>query len=143
MPKKTTKKSNGKANGGRPPFEPTDEQRQQVQAMAGMGMRHEDICVLTINPTTGSGVSTATLHKHFKEELLAGGARAKMQIAQSLFARMREGNVAANIFLAKVRLGWSEKVEIEDVTPKYIGPKPMEEEEWAEKYADEPSTTAH
>ena len=98
---------------GAPGFEPTDEQRKIVETSAGLGITHEDIRQLIINPNTGGAIAIQTLHNHFKKELEQGGAKAKVQIAESLFKQMRGGNVAAAIFLAKVRLNWSEKIIVQ------------------------------
>ena len=101
------------AGAGRPPFEPTEKDRATVETAAGLGLPHEDICHLVVNPTTGKGIALQTLHNHFRKELDDGMAKAKLQIADNLFKQMRGGNVAAAIFLAKVRLGWSEKIRVE------------------------------
>ncbi len=92
-------------------FEPTEEQRQFVETTSGLGITQDDICHLVINPETGGGISKRTLHKHFKEELNAGGSKAKAMIAQKLFDHLKAGNVTTAIFLAKVRLGWVERQE--------------------------------
>jgi len=96
---------------GRPAFEPTGEQRNMVETLSGLGIPQEQICLLIINPTTGKPIDLKTLHKHFRDELDTGLAKANSTIAQSLFKHATgkgPGAVAANIFLAKVRLGWKE-----------------------------------
>jgi hypothetical protein len=34
------------SRGGRPPFEPTDEQRRNVEIMVGLGIPQDSICVM-------------------------------------------------------------------------------------------------
>jgi hypothetical protein len=84
-------------------FEPTDEQRRTVRAMAGYGMPHVDIA-------TFLDIDAKTLRKHFTRELELGSIEATTKVAQSLFRMATEGkNVAAAIFWMKARAGWREK----------------------------------
>lgn len=84
-------------------FEPTDEQRRTVRAMAGYGMPHVDIA-------TFLDIDAKTLRKHFTRELDLGSIEATTKVAQSLFRMATEGkNVAAAIFWMKARAGWREK----------------------------------
>ena len=108
--------------GGRPPHEPTEERRRQVEGMAGNGLTNEQIArVMRIGETT--------LKKHYPEELARGGAMATALVGQSLYrmatdwmqppgeGEPRKGPdkaaVAAAIFWMKARAGWSEKVKLE------------------------------
>ncbi len=59
-------------------FEPTEEQRRTVRAMAGFGVPHEGIAtLLEIDPKT--------LRRHFRRELDRGAVEATAKVAQSLF----------------------------------------------------------
>jgi hypothetical protein len=88
----------------RPPFKVTEQNRNTVKALAGYGLKHEQIVsVLGIR-------STKTLRKHFRHELDAGGAEADAQVAQTMFKMATSGNhPAATIFWLKTRASWSEK----------------------------------
>jgi hypothetical protein len=88
-------------------FEPTEEQRRLVRAMAGFGIRQDDIAAhLEIDPKT--------LRKHFRRELDRGTVEANAKVAQSLFNMATSGNnVAAAIFWMKARAGWREKHDLE------------------------------
>ena len=87
-------------------FEPTDEQRRTVRAMAGFGVPHEDIGTLL-------EIDAKTLRKHFRRELDRGSIEATAKVAQTLFAMATSGqNVAAAIFWMKARAGWREKHEL-------------------------------
>jgi hypothetical protein len=66
-------------------FEPTDEQRRTVRAMAGFGVPHEDIGTLL-------EIGAKTLRKHFRRELDRGTAEANAKVAQSLFNMATQGN---------------------------------------------------
>lgn len=74
-----------KNEGGRPPFEPTEDQRKQVKVLAGFGLVQAQICLLITNPQTGKPISEPTLRKHFEEELAIGTAQGDSQVLQSLF----------------------------------------------------------
>jgi hypothetical protein len=93
------------------PFAPTKEQRDQVEAMAGYGIPHEDICRLVINPRTGCPIDDKTLRRHFRYELDTGYVKANAKVVQSLYAQATGGNVTAAIWWTKARMGWAERVE--------------------------------
>ena len=57
--------------GGRPPFEPSDEQRKNVEAMTGFGIQQE-LARLIENPQTNKPITAKTLRRHFKHELETG-----------------------------------------------------------------------
>jgi hypothetical protein len=78
---------------GNPAFRPTEEQRRFVAAMAGMGMRHEDICRVL-----GSGrkyhrgpMARTTLDRHFRHELDGGIALFRFEITTKLREAVRAG----------------------------------------------------
>ena len=88
------------------PFEPTEEQRRTVRAMAGYGIPQEDIATLL-------EIDAKTLRKHFRRELDRGAIEATAKVGQSLFRMATEGqSVAAAIFWMKARAGWREKHEV-------------------------------
>ena len=108
--------------GGRPPHEPTEERRRQVEGMAGNGLTQAQIArVMRVGETT--------LKTHYAEELARGSALATAMVGQSLYrmatdwmqppgeGEPRKGPdkaaVAAAIFWMKARAGWSEKVKLE------------------------------
>ncbi len=102
---------------GRPPFQPTDEQRRQVEAMVGYGMPEGQIALLILNPQTHRPIDEKTLRRHFRSEIDRGQVKANAAVAQSLFRLATGGNVTAAIFWAKTRMGWKETTVLEhDVT---------------------------
>ena len=91
-------------------FQPTEEQRRTVKAMAGLGVPHEGIAVLL-------EIDAKTLRKYFPAELERGSVEATAKVAQSLFQMATAGkNVAAAIFWMKARAGWREKHELQVTT---------------------------
>ena len=95
---------------GRKPFEPTAKERQQVEAMAGVGLPHDQIGALVRD-----GVCTDVIRQYFAKELKAGKAKASAKIGQTLFNRAIGGETAALIWWTKSQMGWKEKRDI-DVT---------------------------
>ena len=95
---------NDKKKRGRPPFEPTDEQRKIVKALAALGMPYRDIGYVL-------GISEDTVAKHFRQELDVGPVEANARVGQFLYQQAQR-NLTAAIFWAKTRMGWREKSEI-------------------------------
>ena len=78
-------------------FQPTEEQRRTVKAMAGLGVPHEGIAVLL-------DIDPKTLRKYFHLVLARGAVEAPAKVAHSLFQLATAGNnVAAAIFWMKAR----------------------------------------
>jgi len=95
-------------------FEPTDEQRKQVEAMKGYGIPEPDIALLIINPRTEKPIARETLRKHFAYELSVGNAKANAKVAQSLYQQATDGkNTTAAIWWTKTRMGWKETQNLE------------------------------
>lgn len=112
-----------RAKRGRPSFEPTKAQREQVGEWSAAGIPHEIIA-------QAIGVGIDTLKKYFSHELDFGRHQANVKVAKSLFQMAtQEGNVAAAIFWLKTRAGWKEKQEEPKPNPQvhfhtYSGPRP-------------------
>lgn len=85
-------------------FAASDEQRQMVRALAGYGLKQEQIAVLV-------GVkSTATLRKHFHHELVRGPIEAQHNVRRTLFKLATSGrNPGVTMYWLKRWGGWSEK----------------------------------
>lgn len=122
-------------------FVPTEQQRQQVETLAGFGLRHDEICLLIINPATTRPVGADVLAKAFPDELAAGPVKTSAKVAESLFKRATSedgaGAVPAAIWWTKCRMGWKERVAV-DVEVKsgvVVAPPGMTPEEWIEKAA--------
>lgn len=97
---------------GRPPFEPTDDLRKQVEFLAGIGLAHHKIAQsLRISPTT--------LRKHFREPLKSGALQAKARVLSSLFdMATKHRNTSAAIFYAKTRCGF--RIDGQTEPPKRV-----------------------
>lgn len=90
---------------GRPPYQPTEQDRKTVEAMAACGIPHEQIAPVV-------GMAPKALRKHFRDELDLAATKANAKVAATLFAAATSGrDLAATIFWCKVRLGWREATE--------------------------------
>ena len=99
-------------------FEPSPEQRSKVRALAGYGLKHEQIAALV-------GVrSTATLRKHFRHELVRGPVEAQVNVRRTLFKLATSGrNPNATMYWLKRWGKWSERGK----TPEPIDSRPIED----------------
>lgn len=117
---------------GRPAFQPTGEQRKNVELMSGVGLPHEQICAL-VRDRGGNPISRNTLEKYFAEELVAGAAKINTKVGQFAINTMlglpinpenpppdykpmtpitNEGSRAGLLQMhLKARMGWRETVE--------------------------------
>lgn len=98
---------------GRPKWEPTDKDRKLVESMAAIGIPHADIARVL-------GISENTLRKRCKHELATSAAKANAAVGGALYRNALSGNVAAQIFWAKTRMGWRETAP---KTPEGPGPE--------------------
>lgn len=105
------KKPAGKAKnkGGRPPFQPTDEQRRTVAVMAAGGIQRPTIAFAI-------GIAENTLLKYFGAELENGSELVGGRVVANLYRQATKDDfraVDAAKFWAKTRMGWREKSEVE------------------------------
>jgi hypothetical protein len=102
----------------KPQHVPTDHQRKTVEAMAGYGIKHEDIARLI-------GITAKTLRLRYRDELDLGEVKANSRVGESLFTQAvgapavydANGNMvraeqprvtSAGIWWSKARMGWKE-----------------------------------
>jgi hypothetical protein len=94
---------------GRPSHKPDEASRRQVEALAGYGVREDEIAEFI-------GIDPKTLRKHYRQELRQGHTKANAKVAENLYRRATgEGReaVTAAIFWLKTRAGWKESVSHE------------------------------
>lgn len=113
--KPVSKKPDGRKNNGGPrpdsgraPFEPTETERKQVEALSGYGLPIDQIAVLV-----RKGISVDTLRTHFAEELISGKAKANSQVGRTLFQKATSGDTTAMIWWSKTQMKWSETQKVE------------------------------
>jgi hypothetical protein len=100
-------------------FNPTAEQRGNVEAMIGYGIPEADICLLIKNPETGKPIDLKTLRSHFAREIATGVTKLKSLAGNRIVAAMlgRDGGLTDELTQAKLlmlfaetRMGWKETV---------------------------------
>jgi hypothetical protein len=73
---------------GQPAFQPTDEQRKNVETLVGLGIRQEDICQI-VRDKRDKPISVPTLEKHFRKEIDTGATKANAIVGAFVWATMR------------------------------------------------------
>ena len=106
---KSERKTRWQTKPGQPKFEPTDEQRGWVSAMAGVRMTHEEMSRIIVNPHTGHYICCETLVKAFPDELAGGKARLKHRLCTKLVERIDAGDWNAIQFGFQHVYGWKDK----------------------------------
>ena len=88
------------------PHKPTKESRARVSGLAAQGVPQDQIAPV-------GGISLPTLHKYYRHELDEGAAIANAAVVGALYANAIGGNVSAQTFWCKTRLGWRETNNLE------------------------------
>ena len=84
-------------------FTPTPDQRRQVATLAGFGFTQTVI-------GNFFEIDEKTLRKFFRRELDTGPVEANLRVANALYKNATtNGNVTAQIFWMKSRMGWRER----------------------------------
>ena len=102
---------------------PTDADRYQVQSMAGLGLKNDQIAIIM-------NMSLSHLQTIYQEDLYIGRAKGVAQVAGVLFemATDKEHPNETKFYL-KTQAGWREATQIEfpdkDGNPQDISTKPM------------------
>ena len=94
------------AKPGRPSRVWTEAEKQAVRLMAIAGIAHKSIA-------QAIKTDDETLRKYFKEDLENAADQANSSVVGALYKNAIGGNVTAQIFWCKTKLGWREKSEIE------------------------------
>ncbi|ACB94282.1 hypothetical protein [Beijerinckia indica] len=87
-------------------FEPNDEQRKQVEDLAGLGFPTKLIAVAL-------NIDEGILLKHFHKDIDIGVIKANMKVAENLFRQAIKDDsksIPVAIYWAKTRMGWKETV---------------------------------
>lgn len=88
---------------GRPAFVPTDEEREYVEKLSGIGLVQEQIAALIRD-----GIHSDTLRDHFGKELLSGKAKANAKIGGTLYQKAVNGDTGSLIWWTKTQMRWAE-----------------------------------
>lgn len=80
---------------------PHEHLRQQISLLAAIGTTHDHIARIV-------NMSTATLHKHYKDDLELGGSKAGAVVGGKIFEAAKRGEQWACTLWAARRMGWKE-----------------------------------
>lgn len=106
----------GKQTGG-PRLVPTKSLRRTVSLLAASGHSYDDICGLLINPLTGRPLTVAALKKLFPLELRSGHVWANARVVKALHKSAVDGNVPAQVWWTKARMGWKDETLVSHQSP--------------------------
>jgi hypothetical protein len=95
---------------GRPPYQPTDENRTTVCDMVACGLSHDVIAKCL-------KISDETLRKYYQEELDTAKGLAIKAIGKCLMQKALDGDGPSQMFYLKTQGRWREK-DPEDDKPK-------------------------
>ncbi len=87
-----TQESEAPNKGGRPQWQPTDEQRREAEIYVAAGMSEDDIA-------RAFGISFPTVRLHLAEELATGRAKRRAAVLRLLWKSAEGGNVSAQKYL--------------------------------------------
>ena len=125
-----------------PVFEPTEQQRLFVAAMAGIRMTAREIALLVLNPRTNKSIDVDTLIKAFAYELEAGPSKFKSLIGTRFMEKVEAGEGWALQFGLRAinKLSDSDRASVTVTTPdtgpvvsglqiEFVTPKRRDEDE--------------
>ena len=109
------------ATRGRPAFQPTDEQRKNVEVMVSLGIAEENICLL-VRDRRDKPICRSSLRKHFQQELETGATKLNAKVGHFMvatifgtrppdgFTPIKDERVRGRLgeLFLKARLGWRE-----------------------------------
>jgi hypothetical protein len=97
------------------PNQPSEEQRNRVKALAGLGLSQENICdVIGLR-------SPKTLRKRFRRELAEGFVEANSKVRQTAFQLAMSGrDPRSTMFWLRTRLRWCRPMDEDRVIEKYV-----------------------
>src|SRR5215472_17058091 len=107
------------ATRGRPAFQPTTEQRQNVEIMVGLGIPEEKIC-LVVRDQRDKPICRNTLRKHFQKELETGATKLNAKVGHFMVApifgvRPPEGTTPITDERVRGRLGELYSIDIRQI----------------------------
>lgn len=91
-----------------PEFQPTDEERNQVSHLSGLGLNQGHIAALI-----RGGIDEKTLRKYFRHELDSGKAGRIQQVSSKLMEKIDMGDTASIMFYLKTQARWTENHKID------------------------------
>ncbi len=99
---------------------PDGDTRRMVSELAGVGIRQDEIARII-------GIDSRTLRKHYNDELDNAAVKKNLEVANRLYEKALEGDVASMIFWLKTRARWKDTQQHDvnhsgDIKVKYVKP---------------------
>lgn len=105
-PPKPTPTTPAPARKSKPKYIPTEKDRRAVKAMVGVGITHEELCVVL-------AISKPTLYRHYKREIATGWVEMVARMRVKLVNKADSGDTLALIHVNKV-MGWNDRLIVVD-----------------------------
>lgn len=90
---------------GRPPYEPTDQDRAIVKNLVAAGTPESRICECL---NMSQGIDQETMRKHFVRELTTARQEVTVMAMRGVVARIAAGDLEACRLWLRCRAGWKE-----------------------------------
>lgn len=103
IPTNRGKNGGAREGAGRKPFEPTEQERKQVEALSGYGLPMAQIAALIRD-----GIHVQTLTGHFEKEIALGRAKANAGAAKAIYQKVLSGDPGMMRYWGATQLGWRE-----------------------------------
>src|SRR5579863_9339766 len=98
----------------------TDKELEEIEAMAGLGMRFEDIARM-------KGMCLDTLRKYAREQLQRGKFKAKAAVMQTAYKMAVSGKFPVmTMFWLKTQASWRENMPDDNIAQKELAPDKRE-----------------
>lgn len=94
----------------RPPHEPTEVDRRSVSVMVAGGIAQADIA-------SARGISVGTLRKYYRQEIRNSTTALNTIVLIEHVKLIRAGNFQAIRWWEQARMGWSERIVVDDGKP--------------------------
>ena len=85
---------------------PREGMSDRIAMLAAIGTTHDQIARIC-------NMSTATLHKHYKDDLELGAAKTGAVVGGKIFEAAKRGEQWACMFWAARRMGWKDATRVE------------------------------
>lgn len=98
--------------GGNPKLILTDAQRKQIEQLAGLGLKLDQIATV-VGIAYGTLKNKVRLDEEVKEAFARGNVVAQVKVAKSIFSKAIAGDMTAAIWFEKTRAGRSDRTQVE------------------------------
>lgn len=98
---------------GRPPWEPTEDDINQVERLSALGLSNENIAYF-FDKNADTIYQRINDTPAFKEAIKKGKAKACGKVLNALWSKIEGGDTACILFYLKTQMGWKETQVVEN-----------------------------